>query len=207
MKSLMPLLTFGAFWLASSVATLADRPIQLALWPPDLQLVDEDEPILGLRLEVYGRNREMTGLDIGLANETRGDFTGFGVGLANLVDGDLHGVQLAYWGYSRTDGNLEGWSGGAYSRVYGSTTGLQTGVVAMTDEDFTGWQGSFAWSHTGGYFTGLQCGVVNEAESVEGVQIGIVNITQYMKGLQIGLWNQINEKEQLRVFPLVNWKF
>jgi hypothetical protein len=200
-------LKLSACCLFSSLSMLADSPIQLALWPPDLQLVEPRESITGLRLEIYGRNENVSGLDLGLIHETRGDFTGLGLGLANLVEGNLLGVQLAYWGYSRTGGTAEGWTGGAYSRVYGATTGLQTGVVSRTDKDFTGWQGSFAWSRTGGHLTGLQCGVVNQADSVEGVQLGIVNFTRYMKGLQIGLWNQIDEKDQLRVFPIVNWKF
>ena len=207
MKPLSPMLTVSALCLFGSLSTLADSTFQLALWPPDLQLVDQRESISGLRLEIYGRNEYVSGLDLGFIHETRADFTGLAIGLANLVDGNMHGVQLAYWGYSLTGGDVEGWTSGAYSRVNGGTTGLQTGIVGLTDADFTGWQGSVAWSRTGGHLTGLQCGVVNQADSVEGVQIGVVNLTRSMKGLQIGLWNQIDEKDQLRVFPIVNWKF
>jgi hypothetical protein len=38
------------------------------------------------------------------------------------------------------------------------------------------------------------------------VQLGIVNFTERMNGLQVGLWNQINEND-LKVLPLVNWRF
>jgi hypothetical protein len=200
------LLAIALFFGPGSVAW-ADRPIQLALWPPDLQLVHPRESIGGLRLQIYGRNADMTGLDIGLVNQTDGHFVGLGCGLANLVDGDLRGVQLGYWGYSRTRGDVEGWTSGIYSRVHGTTTGLQNGIVSMTDRDFTGWQMALAWSHTGGHLTGLQCGIVNQATSVSGLQLGLVNRAGRMEGLQLGLWNQIDSKTDLRVLPIVNWSF
>ena len=79
--------------------------------------------------------------------------------------------------------------------------------MSITDEDLTGVQWSLAYSLTRQHVSGVQLAILNQAASVSGVQIGLANFTDDMNGLQIGIWNQINNKEKLRVFPFVNWKF
>ena len=185
----------------------ADEPVQLSLWPPGLQLLPETESVRGLRLDIYGRNTDMHGLDLGLANETSGDFGGFGIGFVNLVDGNMHGVQWSYYGYQRVGGSAYGWSYALVSRVKEDMVGLQQGAVSMTYKDFKGVHASLIYNYTGEEMTGVQLGLVNQAAAVHGLQLGIVNLTERMKGLQIGLWNQINENEKLPVLPFVNWKF
>ena len=200
-------LLWGVIILLWSADARADYPLQLAFWPPKLQLLSDTESVRGLRLDLYGRNMDMKGLDLGLVNETGGDFAGFGVGLVNLVDGNMRGVQLSYYGYQRVGGSAYGWSYALVSRVKEDFQGMQQGAVSMTYKDFKGVQASIIYSYTGEELTGAQLGFVNQASAVHGLQLGIINFTERMRGLQIGLWNQINEKENLRVFPFVNWKF
>jgi hypothetical protein len=192
--------------LLTGVTAKAEDPLQLALWPPNPQLVPEQESIKGLRLDLYGRNVDMTGLDLGIAHHTTGDFSGFGVGLVNLVDGNMRGVQWSYYGYQRVGGSAFGWSSGIVTRVMENSVGLQDGAVSMTYRDFSGVQASLIYSFVGEEITGAQLGIVNKASAVHGVQLGLVNFTERMNGLQLGLWNQINEND-LKVLPFVNWRF
>jgi len=56
--------------------------------------------------------------------------------------------------------------------------------------------------------SGVQFGLLNTSDDFSGLQIGFVNITETMRsGLQIGLINIIKNKEKLKVFPIVNWRF
>jgi hypothetical protein len=181
----------------------ADSGFQAALWPP-IQIVDEQENIGGVRLNIYGRNKDMSGVDFGFAHETTGEFMGVGIGLVNLVGGDGQGVQ---WGmHNRTTHDFYGWNSAAVSRVGNDFTGFQNGLVCLTGHDFYGLQMGF-YDQTRGYTEGAQVGIINRGGEVAGFQLGLINIADKMYGLQIGLWNQINEKQSWRVIPLVNWNF
>ncbi|HEY0455749.1 MAG TPA: hypothetical protein VGE41_05205 [Verrucomicrobiae bacterium] len=190
-----------------AISAQAENPVQLSLWPPSAQLVPDTESVRGVRLSINGRNVDMTGLDIGIANQTTGDFSGFGLSFINLVDGNMKGVQWGYYGYTRVAGDAYGWTSGLVSHVKGDNQGLQDGIVSMTYGRFQGLQASVAWNHTGDEMHGVQLGFVNTALSVRGMQLGIVNYTERMYGIQIGLWNQINENEKLKVLPFFNWRF
>lgn len=184
----------------------AERPFQLALWPPDIQLVDESESIHGLRLEVYGRNKDVTGVDLGFVHETTGFFHGVDFGLASMVGGEMAGLQ---WNmlYSQTTGEARGWSAGFLTHVGPNSRGLLTSAVSFTDGEFTGLQLSFIYSEAKTHITGLQTGLFNHATDIEGVQLGFINIADDMYGVQIGLWNEIKSKKEWSVIPLVNWNF
>ncbi len=54
---------------------------------------------------------------------------------------------------------------------------------------------------------GAQLAWVNVSKSFEGIQLGLENYTDDMHGLQIGLLNFINNKETLKILPIVNWRF
>jgi len=70
--------------------------------------------------------------------------------------------------------------------------GLQTGI----------------YTHSGPGSSGMQWGFVNTSDDFSGLQLGLVNIAETMRsGLQIGLVNVINNKDKLKVFPFVNWRF
>lgn len=193
--------------VSAATSALADKPFQLAFLPPETQLVPEAESVTAFRLSFYGRNQNMTGLDLGLANESAGNFEGFALGLVNIVEGNLTGVQWSGVSYAPQGGNADGWVGAFVSQIGGNLTVFQDGVVVITEKDVTGLQIGMLWSQAGGHVEGAQIGLINQAGSVNGLQLGLVNLAGNMEGLQIGLWNQIDEKESLRVLPIVNWKF
>ena len=206
MKVAGTLLAVWTLLLAGQLVARADYPIQLALWPPDMQLVHEEESITGLRLEIYGRNRDMTGLDLGFVHETTGGFGGVALGLVSLVDGEMYGFQWV-WIYGRAGGGAHGWTAAIVTRANGGLHGLQTGVVNLTEGDSAGVQLPGLYNGAKAHLSGVQVGLVNRAGDVEGVQLGLVNMAENMYGVQIGLWNQIDSKDNWNVIPIVNWKF
>jgi hypothetical protein len=134
-------------------------PIQLAL-VPQFQLVHEDDSIQGLRLNIYGRNRNVSGVDIGLAHEVTGDFKGVDFGILHITRGEGRGLQ--------------------FNGIYSEAT------VRMS---------------------GLQVGMVNRSNNMHGIQIGLANFADDMTGFQFGLWNEIKNKEQWNVIPIINAAF
>ncbi len=196
----MSVLTF------SVTAAQADRPLQLAFWPPDMQLVNQGESVTGLRLAVYGRNQNMSGLDLGFCNESTGSFKGLAFGLANMAEGSVHGLQWT-WIYSKAGNDLIGWQSGLLTMAGDESKGIQTSAVALNKGKFTGVQFSWVYNYQEGDISGVQLALVNRSASVNGVQLGLVNLTENMHGIQIGLWNQIDAKDTWQVIPIVNFKF
>jgi hypothetical protein len=194
--------TLSVLIFASTVAIVAPAQsvFQASLWAPEIQLVPASEDISGIRLQVYGQNRNVKGIDLGFAHYTTGDFTGLGGlwTLYNRVDGTTTGVQWGLINY--TQGNVTGWQGGWINLNSDDITGLQTGLVNCND---------IASSD----FTGLQLGLINTAKHVTGVQFGFINYAETLQGVQIGLWNQVNVRawnqfDPLpKVFPFINIGF
>ncbi len=212
MKVMSAAAVAGLLMLSSTVvradkpATVGEtKPIQLALVAPDLQMVPEDNNISGLRLEVYGRNANVNGVDLGFIHAATGDFNGVAIGLVDLVGGHMHGVQWS-WFYNQVKGDAIGWPNAIVNYVAGNVKGLETGLVNLTDGDGCGVQIAI-YNRVGQHISGGQLGIVNRAQSVKGLQLGIVNLTTEMDGIQIGIWNQIDSKENWKVIPIVNWKF
>jgi hypothetical protein len=194
--------TLSVLTVASTlaVAAQAQAVFQASLWAPDLQLVPASEDVSGIRLQVYGQNRNVKGLDIGFAHYTTGDFTGLGGlwTLYNRVDGTTTGVQWGLINY--TQGEVKGWQSGWLNINTADLTGLQTGLISWND---------IATSEV----TGIQLGLVNTAKHVHGLQLGFVNYAETLKGVQIGLWNQVNSRDWdqfdplPKVFPFINIGF
>ena len=88
----------------------------------------------------------------------------------------------------------------------GMSKGVQLGLVALADANFTGFQYNFVNSVRGN-FEGFQWGFVNYAKNANGFQLGFVNYAGRLKGLQIGLVNIIKQGGQFPIFPIVNWSF
>ena len=155
---------------------LADGPINLALFNP-VQIVKEDEAVTAFRFSlIYGRNTDMTGLDLSLVGLNTGDVSGVSFTGVGLVDGDFTGLQLS-WIAAVAEGNMQGLQWALYTK-------------------------------SGGGSSGVQFGLLNTSDDFSGLQVGFVNITETMRsGLQIGLVNIIKNKEKLKVFPIVNWRF
>jgi hypothetical protein len=195
-----------ALLVAGLGSSRADAPLQLALWPPNLQLTAAENPVTGLRLEIYGRNAEMHGVDLGILHETTGNWGGLAMGLSSRADGYMHGVSLNY-GYVRVSGEAVGWIHGKVGVVHGDFTGLRTGCIGWLDGEVHGVQLDAIYGRVGKHISGVQLGLINRSASVKGLQFGLVNLTDQMEGVQIGLWNQIDAKESWKVIPLVNAKF
>jgi hypothetical protein len=190
----LPTLLSSLALVAAAASARAEAVFQFGFFAPDLQLVDASEDVRGLRIDfVYGENRNVSGVDLGIVNSTTGDFAGFGWAPgANLVDGDAVGVQWS-WLYSRTDGEFTGWQSGIVSRIGGlGSCGLQSGWVNLNEVDFTG----------------AQIGLFNKAESLKGLQLGFVNWAERLDGgLQIGLVNYAANSDLYHILPIVNWQF
>jgi len=134
------------------------KPINLALFNP-VQIVPETEDVNGLRLSLlYGKNRNMTGLDVSLVGVNSGLFQGVQLGLVSWVEGDVTGLQWATVG--QTHGTMNGVQLGLYN---GATTleGFQWGAINMTDD-----------AH------GLQLALLNWTETLHGLQIGLLNFAK-----------------------------
>jgi hypothetical protein len=144
--------------LVPSSSWAQEKPIQISLIGPTIQLVDDDADIKGLRLNLlYGVNRNVTGLDLGLINRT---------------DQDFKGVQFGFVGL--TDGNAKGWHDNVINVTRGEFVGLQTGFVNIAGSG-EGFQWGAAFNRADD-FAGLQLSLVNFAEDLHGVQIGLINI-------------------------------
>ncbi len=123
------------------------HPLQLALIP-EIQLVPESESIGGLRLNIYGSNRNVTGVDIGFVHETKEEFTGVGFGLVSLIRGEGRGLQFNGI-YTEATKSMSGAQVGIFNHS-GSMHGVQIGLVNIADN-----------------MTGIQIGLWNEIKSKE----------------------------------------
>lgn len=178
---------------AAPAAVQAAEPFQFGVFAPELQFVQADEDISGLRINfVYGENVNVSGVDLGVVNSTTGDFVGLGWAPgANLVAGSAKGVQWT-WIYAHTAGEFTGWQSGIVARIGGAgSAGLQSGWINLVESDFTG----------------LQLGLFNKAAHAKGVQLGFVNWADRLDGIQIGLVNYAENGDLYKVLPLVNWHF
>jgi len=120
-------------------------PIQLALAPP-VQLVNQDYSITGLRLNIYGSNKNVFGVDIGLVHESMEDFHGVAFGLLSFVHNDERGLQFDGI-YSGVDKRMSGLQLGIVNRA-GDMHGLQIGLANFASDA-----------------TGIQIGLWNEIDS------------------------------------------
>lgn len=125
-------------------------PIAIGLFPP-LQFPSSDFEVTGLRLGIVGKNRSMSGLDVGLlGNITDQAFTGIAIsGLFNYnkTSADIIGLQIA--GVA----NINGIDSALY--------GVQVGLFNKVNKVY-----------------GLQLGLINVAKELHGVQIGLINFNE-----------------------------
>lgn len=153
--------------LAPSLA-LAEGPVNLALFNP-VQIVKEDQAVTAFRFSlIYGRNTDMTGLDLSLVGMNTGDVSGVSFVGVGLVDGDFTGWQSG-WIASVTEGKMEGLQNGLYTKSGLGSSGVQVGFLNTSDD-----------------FSGLQFGLVNITETMRsGLQIGLVNIIKNKDKLKV----------------------
>ena len=120
----------------------SEKPVNLALVTP-IQIFKSSESIAGLRLNlIYGKNDNMTGLDIGLGNHATGKLQGIQWGAVNLAGQGGAGIQV---GYVNVD------KGGTF-------TGLQYGWYNETNQMVGLQLGLLNWAQSA---NGLQIGLIN----------------------------------------------
>ena len=141
---------------APAASAQETKAINLALWDP-VQIFNHDYVIHGLRLNIYGNNAGLKGVDIGIANWITGETVGIQWGLINV-----------------TEGNFTGWQSAPVQKVGGHMTGLQSGWLVSINESGKGLQASGVTMSNN--FVGLQLGIVNYAVAYHGIQIGLINI-------------------------------
>lgn len=141
---------------------------------------------------------------IQINKETDG-VTAFRFSLIYGVNTGVKGLDLSLVGVNHADGAGLSWH--AVSFVQGGFTGWQNGLVTITGGRMTGLQTS-GFNRAGGG-KGVQLGFVNMTDGeFSGLMFGFINIAEQMSsGLQIGLINIIQNKDKLKFFPIVNWKF
>lgn len=141
--------------LTSVVSVKAGSPVQLALFNP-VQLVPEGESVTGLRLNIYGKNTTLTGIDWGFVHHLTAPSMGAQFGLVAYCESDFTGWQDSF--INLTKGTFSGLQDGAYNSACGGM-GVQFGFI-----------------NTAKSWEGIQLGFVNHAGTMKGIQVGIVNI-------------------------------
>lgn len=178
-KVLLVFVLFFRVMLPLDAHADACSPLQLSLFTP-VQIIPKDMDVCGFRFNlIYGNNRKVSGLDIGLINRTTDTFKGLELaGLGNR-GAWVYGIQAALLPLGRNY---------AANTIQGVQVG--TGNIAMD----------------GG--AGLQVGVFNQAvnEEFKGIQIGLLNYCQSLTGIQIGLLNHAADAS-VPWLPIINAHF
>ncbi len=156
---------------------------------------------------LYGKNADVSGIDVGLGVNSYNNFTGIQVGgIANSFPSDdvagsytVRGIQIA------------GYGNGVLSRIHKdirlAVKGIQIGGVYNGANYLSGIQIAGFGNDVRYDADGLQIGVLNLAwGECEGVQIGLYNSCKDLKGVQIGLINHI-EEGLFPYLPIINAKF
>ncbi len=152
----------------TAVAAGAEKPVNVSLFNP-VQLVNETDDVRGVRLNlIYGRNVNVTGLDIGfIAGHATGNFSGVQWHPINLVDGSFTGWQNG-WLLARTRGDFVGVQSASINIGSSRNEGIQFGLVNVAAET-----------------SGIQIGIVNVTDRMYGLQIGLVNVIESKDSLPI----------------------
>ena len=171
------------FLALAAMAALLAPSLALADGPVNLalfnpvQIVKEDQSVTALRLSL------IYGKNV--------DMTGLDFSLIGMNSGSVTGIS--WTGIGLVDGDFTGWQAGW--------------VAAITEGNMQGLQGGL-YTKSGPGSSGVQVGFLNTSDDFSGLQFGFVNIAETMRsGLQIGLINIIKNKEKLKLFPIVNWRF
>jgi len=163
-----------SLFTAALCAASPFSPLQIGLGSPDWQLVSEDTPVIGLRLNLPGSfNDTVAGLDLGLLSDDATTFTGLRLNAISHSHA-CNGIAIALFDMAVFLNGIQI----APLAVAGNACGLQIGLGTDAKE-----------------LHGVQIGLFNgtrhlsSSPSVRGLQIGLVNYANSLRGLQIGLLN------------------
>lgn len=203
-------------------------PVQASIWNP-LQIYREDWDVYGLRFNLlFGKNKNLYGIDMGLFNEFTDKAMGVQLGLMNfdstmnfdVPDFDSTGNMDEYMkvcrpsfsglqlGVVNQSGIMKGMQLG-FGNSSAMTTGIQMGILNNTTGSVNGVQvgllGVGAVPISGNMATevnGLQLGILGMMPgSLSGVQINVIGsfAKKSMKGVQIGFINYARESNGLQI--------
>ena len=154
-KPIGGLIAFILLLLPAPVLAGGWFPLQVALWQP-AQAVPENWNVYGLRFNlIYGKNKEVWGLDMGFANTSTKGVRGIQAGLIN-GPGTLGGIGIGAVNSTET------------------VNGLQAGLFNVSEQDTNGAQVSAIYNQSR-RVRGLQIGLINSTEKLKGLQIGLIN--------------------------------
>ena len=105
MKRIVSIIAGLAVLLPAAARAQDEHPTSIGLFPP-AQIVPEGESIRGVRLSlIYGKNVDVSGLDLGLVNHTTRDFMGAQFGAVGIGRGFI--VVVDPGGNGREDRGVE----------------------------------------------------------------------------------------------------
>jgi hypothetical protein len=180
-------------------------PIQVSLWNP-AQLFSENKDVYGLRLNLlYGKNQNLSGIDLGGYNAVEGVQEGAQLGLFNFSK-DARGVNLGVLNYAFA---LKGIQMGGVNYSEADVSGVQTGLILNSSDLLRGAQihagiiGNVATDVSGGQVD-LSVPLLgfNYADSVEGIQVdafGFNFVSGTVWGIQIGPYNTAREVHGVQI--------
>lgn len=103
-------------------------PVMISLLTP-AQAPSPEWDVKGLRIDLlYGRCRDMYGLDVGLVNQTSGKQLGLAVGLVNYGETDVTGLQI---GGVNIGERVKAFQIGVYNEA-DDISGIQIGLINHT---------------------------------------------------------------------------
>ena len=120
----------------------SEKPVNLALVRHIMSFMPSPQGLFFTTMRIYGKNDNMTGLDIGLGNHATGKLQGIQWGVVNLAGQGGAGIQ---WGWVNID------KGGTF-------TGLQYGYYNETNQMVGLQLGLLNWAQSA---NGLQIGLIN----------------------------------------------
>lgn len=143
---------------SGSVQALDTSCLQLSLWAPKIQLVNETVDIYGLKLNLlYGGNERVVGLDVGLFSNNE----------------SVSALQANIF-MNRTRAHFSGLQAGIYNSA-ASSSGIKLGLVNWTEGIDSGLTVGLLLNSSL-ESRGVAIGLVNYTEFLTGVQIGLINI-------------------------------
>jgi len=157
MKKALVFTAFVIAFAAASASAFDTTPLQLAIWPPRLQVVPDYIDVSGIKLNLpFGRNENIVGLDAGIASSSS-KASALQVNLLNRVHDRYAGLQV---GLLNQTGNSSGVRFGLLMNTTDSVAkGIQVGLINTSTE-----------------MSGLQIGFINYTEFMTGFQVGLINI-------------------------------
>lgn len=217
-KSLLVLSLLSALALSSSADDRSWNwsPLGVGIAAP-VQLPFMETDVYGIRFGgLFGCNRNVYGIDVGLAeicsNESVGNFAGIQASALSWTEGNAYGLQFGVLA-NVVKGSTFAWQTAFANAVWEDCRGLQFGAINYT-VGLKGLQvGLVNWNELASYgldiglinanqmdFAGWSFGaIVNYADTYRGFACGLVNCAYDVTGFQLGLINACDHMHGVQI--------